>query len=69
MPQPNYTLAYDGEIKETDKAFGLIDNKGQLRWFPKSQVTEQGRKCGRITLTVPGWLVNGDNQDFEYEEE
>lgn len=48
--------------RETDRAIGVRNARGDLAWLPKSEITIDNLTCPP-TITVPEWLV--DQRELE----
>lgn len=48
--------------RETDRAIGVRNARGDLVWLPKSEITIDNLTCPP-TITVPEWLV--DQRELE----
>jgi hypothetical protein len=55
----------DTPLRETDAAYGIEMDGGEIVWFPKSQIQEFKQGDGIVSFWCPDWLIEAKGvEDF-----
>lgn len=54
-------------VSKTEKAYGVSQNGGEVKWIPSSQVEnlELSRERGDGWIEIPKWLAEKNELDYE----